>query len=53
MEPACVEACLGKARFFGDLNDPTSSVSQMIVKGKANRLREELGTEPSLYYLEE
>ena len=51
MLPACVSVCIGGARYFGDLNDPASLVAQMAVSPRAMRLKEELGTEPSVYYL--
>ncbi len=51
MLPACVATCLGRALYFGDLNDPKSLVSRMAVHYKGYRLKEDLGTEPSVYYL--
>lgn len=50
-QPACVEACLGRARYFGDLNDPKSEVSQLILKRSHFRLLPEKETEPSVYFL--
>ena len=50
--PACVTTCIGRATFFGEANDPESLVSQVISRPNAHRLREELGTRPSVYYLE-
>jgi len=50
-EPACVETCLGDARFFGDLNDPDSVVARLAASPRAFRLKEELGTEPGVIYL--
>lgn len=50
--PACVVACTYGARIFGDLNDPHSPVSVALrERPDAYRLREELGTEPRVYYL--
>ena len=49
--PACCETCIGDARYFGDLNDPESKVAQLAASPRAFRLREELGTNPSVYYL--
>ena len=49
--PACVQTCMGKAIHFGDLNDPASEVSQLLRRRKWMRLKEELGTEPNVYYL--
>jgi molybdopterin-containing oxidoreductase family iron-sulfur binding subunit len=51
LTPACIEVCPAGARFFGDLDDPTSQVSQIITAKPTMRLREELGTEPSVYYV--
>lgn len=49
--PACVAACPTHARVFGDLNDPHSTVSQLLAEHQHYRLREDLGTGPRVYYL--
>lgn len=50
-KPACMELCIGRARYWGDLDDPNSEVSKAI-KGRAYvKLLEEKGTKPSIFYL--
>lgn len=49
--PACVNACPVDARFFGDLNDPESTVSTLLATHTAFRLYEDKGAEPRVYYL--
>jgi molybdopterin-containing oxidoreductase family iron-sulfur binding subunit len=51
--PACVQTCTGKARFFGDLDDPNSTVSQLSQSRRAFHLLEEAGTHPKTIYLHE
>lgn len=50
-EPACIETCIGDARYFGDLNNPKSVVYKLSRSPRAVRLKEELGTEPAVFYL--
>ncbi len=49
--PACVNICPVEARIFGDLNNPDSPVSRAIATNPTFRLREDLGTEPNVYYI--
>jgi molybdopterin-containing oxidoreductase family iron-sulfur binding subunit len=49
--PACVTSCIGRATLFGDANDPTSLVAELIARPNVSRLKEELGTQPRVYYL--
>lgn len=49
--PKCVTACVGKARTFGDLDDPDSEVSRLIATREWKQLLPERGTNPSVYYL--
>lgn len=50
-EPRCVEACPLRVRKFGDLNDPDSVVSTLLRTRRTFRLKEDLGTEPRVFYL--
>jgi tetrathionate reductase subunit B len=54
MEPACVATCPSEALYFGDLNDPQSSVSKMKARleteGVLGQLREEKGTKPRMWF---
>ena len=49
--PACVQTCPPGALVFGDLNDPNSEIARLIKDDRSFRLLEDLGTEPSIYYL--
>lgn len=49
--PACTLSCMGRATFFGDLNDPESLVSQLIGAPNVIVLKEEMGTKPKVFYL--
>ena len=50
--PACVVACPTNARIFGDMNDAQSPISVALSQAKTTmRLREELSTEPRVYYI--
>ncbi len=49
--PACVTSCIGRATLFGDANDPNSLVAELIARPNVSRLKEDLGTEPRVFYL--
>ena len=49
--PACMQLCPGRARAWGDLDDPDSEASQLLASRESMRLKEDAGTSPSVYYL--
>ncbi|MEK6988603.1 MAG: sulfate reduction electron transfer complex DsrMKJOP subunit DsrO [Candidatus Thermoplasmatota archaeon] len=49
--PACVATCIGGALTVGDLNDPTSEVSQLVSRYPMQTLKPEQGTEPMFFYI--
>ncbi len=54
MLPVCVEKCreIGAGALnVGDINDPNSEVHRLIATGGVKRLKEDLGTNPKVYYI--
>jgi Fe-S-cluster-containing dehydrogenase component/DMSO reductase anchor subunit len=49
--PACVSTCIADALHFGDLDDPDSNVSKLLVENRHFRMHEDLGTGPGFFYL--
>ena len=49
--PACVRTCPAKARYFGDLDNPHSTVSKLIADKGGVRLLDQTGNKPQVYYL--
>lgn len=49
--PACVGTCITRARYFGDLNDPESDISQKIAEVGGEALYADLGLNPSVLYV--
>ncbi len=51
LEPACVNTCPGRARIFGDVNDPDSEISKVLMSNPVSVLRPGMGTEPYVFYI--
>jgi Fe-S-cluster-containing dehydrogenase component len=49
--PACVNICPVGARAFGNLKDANSPVAKLIAENTTFVLSEQLGTEPSVFYI--
>ena len=56
--PACAATCIGRAIHFGDMNNPDErcwvhgeKLRALLATRASMRLKEELGNEPSVYYL--
>jgi len=49
--PACVEICPAGAMFFGDVDDPDGPLAGLVNDRRSERLMEELGTSPKVFYL--
>ncbi len=51
VQPACAQSCPTQAIVFGNLADPKSKVSRLARSARAEKLLEDLGTEPKVIYL--
>lgn len=51
--PACVETCVGGARVIGDLNDPNSTINQLLEEHKDDIkvLKPDQNTQPRVFYI--
>ena len=50
-DPVCVQACPGKARVVGDLDDPSSEISRLVREREGFTLLPEKATRPKVFYL--
>ena len=49
--PACVETCPSKVRVFGDLEDPSSRIHELLSTRRYRVKEPQTGNGPQLYYL--
>lgn len=52
LRPACVENCPTGARVFGNLLDPESEISKLLVRNDVAVITPEMGTQPQVYYID-
>jgi len=50
--PACVNGCMVRARHFGDIDDPESEVSKLIIERNGYCINPEFDVKPSVYYVD-
>lgn len=51
-DPECVSGCVGLARHFGDLDDPSSEVSKLVAAAGENAYKlKDIGNGPSFVYI--
>lgn len=52
-EPACVHNCSTHCRFYGDLDDPSSDVSQALAAANPDDVHtlKDVGNHPSTHYI--
>ena len=51
LQPACVSVCPTECRIFGDMDDPTSKVAQIVQREAFTVRKPEKGTGPKVFYL--
>ncbi len=49
--PVCVTSCIGRATYFGDLNDSTALITRLVRRESAKQLLPHHGNDPSVYYI--
>lgn len=50
-QPRCMDVCFAHARYFGDLDDPASKISQVLNEREYDQLLSDQGTGPCVYFL--
>ncbi len=49
--PSCINTCPSNALYFGDLNDSDCEINKLLEEENCEALHEEMGTEPSIFYI--
>jgi phenylacetyl-CoA:acceptor oxidoreductase subunit 1 len=49
--PTCVFTCSAQALHFGDLDDPESTISQLLRENGTVRLQENMATDAAIHYI--
>lgn len=49
--PMCATTCIGRATYFGDVNDPDSLVTELITKNNVQTLLPHKNTKPRVFYI--
>lgn len=49
--PLCIDLCPAVARYFGDLDDPSSEISEVLQRREHDQLLADQGTGPNVYFL--
>ena len=52
LEPACVNVCPEHAIISGDLDNPSTEISQLLAREQVTARKVEKGTKPKLFYIE-
>ncbi len=52
LEPSCVNVCPEEAIISGDMDDPTSKISQLLAREAVKTRKPEKGTSPNLFYID-
>ena len=52
LQPACVNVCPEQAIISGDMEDPTSEISQLLSRQAVKTRKPEKATEPNLFYID-
>lgn len=52
LEPACVNVCPEHAIISGDMDDPSTEISQLLARQAVKTRKPEKGTKPNLFYID-